>query len=450
MTTADAPGLPPGDDRTVSSRTLLELDATDRAGVELARRRALEIAAGLGLAVPRQAQLAAVLGAVLGEAHAEGASLRIGFELVGDAPPALLVRAIEAGFAERTAGGGRPGGWPDRALELADGAADGADRFDDGARSRGVSLAFALGGGEPGALSPGRVDALVAAVRPGANGTGPEPDAGAGAAREAALLAALAEAEAAVAVREEMLAIVSHDLRNPLGSVVTSAEALEYAELEGEAGEFVGQMSGFILNAARQMETLIDDLLDLASLRSGRLAVRPAPEDALGIVAECARAHASLAANRGVALVHDGTPGLTVSCDRARVLQVLSNLVGNAIKFSDPGGRVALDVGRERGTGGDLARFSVLDTGRGMSAEEVSRMFERHWQGDGGDRRGIGLGLSIVRALVDAHGGRIDVDSEPGTGTCVRVRLPLDGAGTGFAEPAALRTAAPEGSRDGP
>ena len=130
-----------------------------------------------------------------------------------------------------------------------------------------------------------------------------------------------------------------------------------------------------------------------------------------------------MAERAGLTLVHGGPRGPTLVCDRDRVLQVLSNLVGNAIKFSEPGGRIALDVQRVDET----ARFSVLDTGRGMTPVELDRMFDRLWQRDGGDRRGIGLGLSIVRALVDAHGGAVDVESEPGTGTCVRVALPLAG-----------------------
>ena len=404
---------------STEDRVLLELDVADRSDVEIARLRALQIASGLGLAPRRQAQIATALGATLHDALAEAAPLDVRFDLAGSSL-ARALRVRVAGAGPRTGGpdAAAPDRWSARAGRSADGVADAVELVGGEAESESVILSFALDLVGREALGPDRVDALVGALSPAGAAAGSRE-------RELALLGALAEAEAAVAVREEMLAIVSHDLRNPLGSIVTSAEALEYAELDGETGAFVGQMSGFVLGAARQMEKLIDDLLDLASLRSGRLAVHPAPEDAFSIVEACARAHAAMAETRGVTLVHEGSPGLAVRCDRDRMLQVLSNLVGNAVKFSDAGGRVVLGVRRERGPGGARARFTVLDTGRGMSGEEVARMFDRHWQGDGRDRRGIGLGLSIVRALVDAHGGEIDVDSEPGTGTCVRVDLPL-------------------------
>ncbi len=204
---------------------------------------------------------------------------------------------------------------------------------------------------------------------------------------------------------------------------MTSAEALEYAEIEGPAREFVEEMRTGILTSATRMEKLIADLLDLASLDAGTLAVQPADHDAHEIVLDCVGDMGGTAARHGLTLVHGRDAGPMLRCDRDRVLQILSNLVGNAIKFSEAGGRIVLDVRRD----GRYARFSVLDSGRGMTSEEVAHIFERHWQRDGADRRGIGLGMSIVHALVDAHGGTVDIDSEPGVGTCVRIGLPLAG-----------------------
>ena len=403
------------------SETLLELLVSDESVVALARRRAREIVAALGLDTYRQVRVATAVSEIVRNAHSHARDGRVVFELPDGAPCRLVVRVSDAGgahgAAETAAALSRTDERDDaHGLGIARRLADAFELETDDERGTTVSMSFDLG---EGACDPAAVRALRAAL--------PEP-VRVDEARElrennALLHASLAEAEAAVASREELLAIVSHDLRNPLGAIVTSAEGLEYAELEGEAGEFVTEMQGLILSSARHMDKLIGDLLDLASHAAGTLAVDPSPHDGREIVTACARACAAAAAARGLTLVHAGTPGPLLQCDRERTLQILANLVGNAIKFSAAGERIVLDVRPD----GRFARFSVTDSGRGMDPDELAHLFERHWQRDSGDRRGIGLGMSIVKALVEAHGGEIDVDSEPGRGTRVRVGLPLAG-----------------------
>jgi signal transduction histidine kinase len=178
--------------------------------------------------------------------------------------------------------------------------------------------------------------------------------------------AARAEAEAAVATREELLAIVSHDLRNPLGSIVFNAALLQRTTIDGEDGERVHKSGQTILRSADRMTRLIADLLDLAQIQAGKLAVEQTPQDAEGLIRDCVDMLRPLAASkdlRGMA-----SAGLRVRCDRERVLQILSNLVGNAIKFTPDGGSIVIDaqdVGHEARFG---ARYRAWNPGRGIAA----------------------------------------------------------------------------------
>jgi signal transduction histidine kinase len=231
--------------------------------------------------------------------------------------------------------------------------------------------------------------------------------------------AARAEAEAAVATREELLAIVSHDLRNPLGSIVFSAALLQGATIDGEEGERVHKSAQIILRSADRMTHLIADLLDLAQIQAGKLAVEQMPHDVEGLIRDCVEMQRPLAATRN--LKGMAGPGLHVRCDRERVLQILSNLVGNAIKFTPEGGSIFIEA---QDTGHDV-RFSVRDTGQGISEEELPRIFDRFWQAQRKNRAGIGLGLGIAKGLVEAQGGRLYVESKLGAGTTFFFTLPL-------------------------
>jgi signal transduction histidine kinase len=231
--------------------------------------------------------------------------------------------------------------------------------------------------------------------------------------------AARSEAEAAVATREELLAIVSHDLRNPLGSIVFSAALLQRTTIDGEAGERVHKSAQTILRCADRMTRLIADLLDLAQIQAGKLAVEQTPQDVEGLIRDCVDMLRPLAATKD--LKGMASAGLHVRCDRERVLQILSNLVGNAIKFTPEGGSICV----EARSVGDEGWFSVRDTGQGIPEDELPHVFDRFWQGRKKSHAGIGLGLSIVKGLVEAHGGRLWVESKLGAGTTFFFTLPL-------------------------
>jgi signal transduction histidine kinase len=233
--------------------------------------------------------------------------------------------------------------------------------------------------------------------------------------------AARAEAEAAVATREELLAIVSHDLRNPLGVIVTSASVLQRTPLEGNEGERVHTSAQIILRSADRMNRLIADLLDLAQIQAGQLAVEQKPQDVEELLREGLEMLRPLAARKDLKLDAMTSGNLPVQCDRERVLQILSNLVGNAIKFTPDGGSIFIEA---QATGRE-ARFSVRDTGEGISEEELPRIFDRFWQAQKTNRTGIGLGLSIAKGLVEAHGGHLWVESKLGVGTTFFFTLPL-------------------------
>jgi signal transduction histidine kinase len=166
------------------------------------------------------------------------------------------------------------------------------------------------------------------------------------------------------------------------------------------------------------MTRLIADLLDLAQIQAGKLAVERTPQDVDGLICDCVEMLRPLAATRnltGVAIA-----GLQARCNRERVLQILSNLVGNAIKFTPDEGSISIEA---RDTGHEV-RFSVRDTGQGISEEELPHIFDRFWQAQRKNGAGIGLGLSIAKGLVEAQGGRIYVESTLGAGTTFFFTLP--------------------------
>ena len=239
--------------------------------------------------------------------------------------------------------------------------------------------------------------------------------------------AARAVAEAAVATREELLAIVSHDLRNPLNVIVNCAYVLQKMPLDGNEGERVHKSAETILRATDRMVRLIADLLDLAQIQAGKLAVDQQPQNIAGLINEGVETLRSLAAAKNLRLDGMSSEGLRVHCDRERVLQILSNLVGNAIKFTPDGGSIYIEA---RASGHD-AQFSVRDTGQGIPAADLPHIFDRFWQAQRNNRAGIGLGLSIVKGLVEAHGGKPWVESKLGAGTTFFFTLPIAGVVTG-------------------
>jgi signal transduction histidine kinase len=229
------------------------------------------------------------------------------------------------------------------------------------------------------------------------------------------LHAARARAEGARRSRERVLEIVAHDLRNPLMAVRMSAERLVRRPDDPTA---VGRSATVIENAAARMQSLISDLVDAARIEHEQLIVRKSPESAEAIVQEAVAMARPLAQARDVAIDATGVaPTLAIDCDRERILQVLGNLLGNALRFTPPGGRIIVRTASQD----DDVRFEVEDTGPGIKPTDRPHIFERYWKGDSG---GSGLGLFIAQGLVRAHGGTLDVRSRPGEGACFYFTIP--------------------------
>jgi signal transduction histidine kinase len=226
------------------------------------------------------------------------------------------------------------------------------------------------------------------------------------------------QAQEAVRAREEVVAIVSHDLKNPLNAILMSAGLLRRSSADLVR---VHQQADAIERSVHRMRSLVRDLLDLARLEAGRFtldrqshAVGPLATEALALLQP-------LAQQKGLLLEADTMPAATARalCDRERVLQVFSNLVGNAIAFTPQGGRVTVQA---RANDSEIA-FSVADTGPGIPPDEQRLVFDRFWKSRS-SRQGTGLGLSIAKGIVEAHGGRIWVESRQGEGALFLFTLP--------------------------
>lgn len=225
----------------------------------------------------------------------------------------------------------------------------------------------------------------------------------------------------ATAAREDILAIVAHDLRSPLASVVMGASILLETATVAESEVAVLQR---IARAADRMEKLVKDLLDWAAIESGRLTVARHSVPVTSLMADVADAFSDSA--RDPALVIEPlTPAmadLSVSCDRDRTGQVFGNLVSNALKFAPKGSTIRVSADVEP----DVVRFAVEDQGPGIAPEHLAHVFERYWQVVGGpaQRRGVGLGLAICHGIVTAQGGTLSVTSELGKGSRFSFTLP--------------------------
>jgi signal transduction histidine kinase len=217
-----------------------------------------------------------------------------------------------------------------------------------------------------------------------------------------------------------MLSIVSHDLRNPLSAISMCARVLR----ENPPADAAAR-DGLLATISQSTEwtnRLIEDLLDVATIERGHLSLEVRPEDASRLALQALHMFDVEAAEAGIELdVRIATDLPTVDADGARVVQVLGNLLRNAIKFTGAGGRVGLTLEAS----GDGLMFSVSDTGPGISEGNRRHVFDRYWQSSQGARtRGTGLGLSIAKGIVEAHNGRIWVDSELGKGTTFFFTIP--------------------------
>ncbi len=227
------------------------------------------------------------------------------------------------------------------------------------------------------------------------------------------------EAQLQLRAREQILGIVAHDLRSPLNTVGLSVQVISRGLERAAPREALQRPLEAIGRSVTRMDRLIEDLLDLSRIDSGRLSIEARPAEAAALVREALDAARPLAVQAEL-VAEEPTPLPQVLADRGRVLQVFSNLIGNAIKFTPPGGTITVGARQE----GAAVRFSVSDTGVGIPPAQLSHVFDRFWQGADGDRRGAGLGLAIVRGIVEAHGGRIEARSEPGEGSEFAFTLP--------------------------
>jgi signal transduction histidine kinase len=221
----------------------------------------------------------------------------------------------------------------------------------------------------------------------------------------------------ALTARDEVMGIVAHDLRNPLGAIMMKASLLQ----KGADSEKVRQQAESIGNVAMRMEYLIKSMLDVTTIEAGKFTVSLAPCAVQELLCETQAMFDPLATSKQIRLERGRVePGLAVRADGERVLQVLSNLVGNALKFTPQGGQVTLSAYRD----GAMVRFAVLDTGPGIPRESLSHIFDRFWKREMPGKKGTGLGLFIAKGIVEAHGGRMWVESNLGHGAKFYFTLP--------------------------
>jgi signal transduction histidine kinase len=228
----------------------------------------------------------------------------------------------------------------------------------------------------------------------------------------------LTRARAATRARDDVLATVSHDLKNPIHVITLTTRSLRRASPDARTAELAARLD----RAIDRMTRLIANLLDAARIEAGELHADRKPEDAASLVEAAAELLRAIAEEKSIHVSAAPPPrGVVVPCERHLVLRVFANLIGNAIKFSPQGGSIV--VAAEPLSGG--VRFSVRDHGPGIPAEHRRHVFDRYWQQRDSDRRGSGLGLYIAKGIVEAHGGRIWIeDAAPGTSVCFTLPSP--------------------------
>jgi signal transduction histidine kinase len=231
-----------------------------------------------------------------------------------------------------------------------------------------------------------------------------------------------ARSDGAVTARDAFLGIVSHDLRNLLGGMVGFASLIARGMSRDNYEEQVVLYAQRIQRTGARMNRLVGDLVDVASIEAGVLAVSREIADPAHVVTEAVDNFQVQASGRGISLTAKLESSLPVIWfDPARILQVLVNLLSNAIKFTPPNGTVVVRVDHI----GDELRFAVADTGQGIPSDKLEAIFERFLQVTENDRRGVGLGLYISMCIVQGHGGRIWAESTPGEGSTFCFTLPI-------------------------
>lgn len=226
--------------------------------------------------------------------------------------------------------------------------------------------------------------------------------------------------EGAIRARDDLLAVVAHDLRNPLNVITVSGNSL----LRRQPDPSMLRPLERILRATQRADRLIRDLLDVNAIEGGRFVVERRSIEPADVLLSALESQQSVAADASVVLTSDIAPGLpTLEADEERLLEVLENLISNAVKFTDPGGVVTLGAS----SNGSEVKVWVKDNGHGIRPDHLPRLFDRFWQARRHDRRGTGLGLTICKAIVEAHGGRIWAESALGSGTTMAFAVPVTG-----------------------
>ncbi|WP_374804162.1 sensor histidine kinase [Paracoccus zhouxuedongae] len=237
----------------------------------------------------------------------------------------------------------------------------------------------------------------------------------------------LRERHALERARSDLMSTITHELRTPLTSIKGTLTLLTHG-VGGPLPDKARQMVALAERNTNRLSRLVNDILDWSKLRAGRMDFVFEPCDMIDLIGQAIEQDDAFADQSGIRLTNasaNGAAGVLV-CDCLRVLQVLSNLVSNAVKFSSEGGEVRLSARVED----DMAVLSVADDGPGIPSQFVNHLFDRFTQADSSDQRargGTGLGLSIVKEIVDRHHGRIQLDNRPGEGATFHVHLPLAG-----------------------
>ena len=227
-------------------------------------------------------------------------------------------------------------------------------------------------------------------------------------------------ADAELTSREDFMAIVSHDLRSLLGAIALSAEMLTTVETRPDPFVKVRDYADRIQRFTARMHRIVGDLMDVASIEAGKLAIVRTSRDVALLLRDAVDAFGATAATQDITLTTACSAPGSINVDHERIFQVLTNLVGNALKFTPRGGSIGVRVERDA-TG---ATFTVTDTGQGIHADLLDTIFGRFVQAVETDRRGLGLGLFIAKSIVDAHGGTIGVHSTVGEGSTFSFTLP--------------------------
>jgi signal transduction histidine kinase len=225
-------------------------------------------------------------------------------------------------------------------------------------------------------------------------------------------------AELLAQAREDVLGVVAHDLRNPLNLIQMTAELMIDEVLPLERRK---ELLAIGMRAAKQMNRLIEDLLDTVRLQAGRLSLDVETVSVAAIIRQAEETFRPLAEKRHIRFEAAADNGATVRADPTRVSQIVGNLLGNAIKFTPENGSVRLRAIRDD----RQVEFQVIDDGPGIPAASVPHLFDSFWQARLSDRRGVGLGLTIAKGIVEAHGGRMWVESSVGEGSTFHFTLPL-------------------------